>query len=90
MPLPNGSLPLLGEHGHVIVQYETQHEEPYGRYTKQANSIGIVVLWHTGAAELKGRVHLRTGQGHDATDAIHERLLVGLEELEHHTELIHG
>lgn len=52
--------------------------------------IGVVVFWHTGAAELKDRVHLSAGQGHDATDPTHKGLLVGLEELEHHTELIHG
>ena len=40
--------------------------------------------------EVEGGVHLGAGQGHDTTDAIHEGLLVGLQELEDHPELVHG
>lgn len=88
-PLPCGSVPLLRQHRDIIVQDETQHEEPYRRDDEQPDPVAVVVLWHTGAAELEGRVHLRAGQCHDAAYPIHEGLLVGLEELEHHTKLIH-
>lgn len=88
-PLPRGSVPLLGQHRHVVVQHEAQHEEPYGRDDEEADAVAVVVLGHAGAAELEDRIHLRAGQRHDPADAVHEGLLVGLQELEHHTELIH-
>lgn len=88
-PLPGRSVPFLRQHRHIVVQHEAQHEEPYGWDNEEADAVAVVVLGHAGAAELEGRIHLCAGQRHDPTDAIHERFLVGLQELEHHTELIH-
>lgn len=78
LSFPCRSFPFLGQNGYIIVQDKTQQKEPYRWDDEEADPIAVVVLWHTGAAELKGRVHLGASKCHDSTDPIHERFLVGL------------
>lgn len=47
-------LPLLSQHGHVVVQDQAQQEQHQGRRQQDASAVGCVVAGQAGAVKIEG------------------------------------